>query len=101
MIVTIDFNGPILDLKGVQLPNSPSLCNFYAEELAKWPAGDAKKFYAWALTLEQCKPLVLSQADAQIFREWINASTSVIILVKGQALKIIDRAIEESERAQQ
>lgn len=58
--------------------------------------GDALKFYAWAQAFHKGTLVELDNSDFRKLRDWIEASETLSILVKGQVIEYLD-SVKETE----
>jgi hypothetical protein len=87
----IDLNKPVLDLGKSPIENA-FIGKVIASALISGTKGDALKFMEWAFLLHEGKELDLDKSDYETLKSFITNSESITILVKGQALEIINEA---------
>lgn len=95
----LDFNAPLLNLKGevVKNPNgSDTLLNELLATALITTTGkeDIVRIFDWALTLQKTGVLQLSRTDQSQLKGLIENSDSLYILSKGRLLEILDHKEE-------
>lgn len=81
----IDFNIPLKDLEGNDIPQS-NMGKILANTLVTNSSGDALKFWDWALKLHNGALLILDNSDKNTLKTFIEQNESLTILSKAQLL---------------
>lgn len=84
----IDFNKPLLDLDGKELPDT-NIGKILANVLCSQTKGDALKLYDWGRSMYKGEILDLDRADQDLLKSQIKDSESLTILAKAQMLELI------------
>lgn len=85
----IDFNIPLKDLEGNDIPQS-NMGKILANTLVTNSSGDALKFWDWALKLHNGAPLSLDTSDKNTLKAFIEKNESLTILSKAQLLILLN-----------
>jgi hypothetical protein len=81
----IDLNKAVVNLDGVEIPNS-NLGKILAQLLANSNKGDALKFWETALKLQKGEEIDLDTSDQSTIKEFVKSTDQVTNIVKAQIL---------------
>lgn len=85
----INLNKSVIDLEKNPIDGA-FIGKIIAQALISGTKGDALKFMEWAFILHQGKELDLDKSDYETLKSFVVNSEVISILVKGQALEIIN-----------
>lgn len=92
-MIRLNFNQPLLSFKGET--QKTTLGDILAELISTETKGNIVKLYGWMQRLAAAKDLELDEADYSMFKDLIENSERITVLVKAQVLKVM---AEEKER---
>ena len=88
---TINLNQSVTELDGKAMPKY-HLGETLASFLANSSKGDPLKYLSWAESLFQKKSLTIDDSDLESLNTFIRSHDSMSNLVKGQVLRILQKA---------
>lgn len=92
----IDLNKPLKALNGEIIKNDKDepvmIGQTIAGVMVMQTKGDILKYFGWATQLYQGKAVEMDKSDINVLRGFIENSDNMTILLKAQALEIIEKA---------
>jgi hypothetical protein len=91
----VSLNFEITNLDGSKVGNAGLICGQHLVIAAKPSGGiDSLKQYDWALAFYKGCEVTMDNSDFKKFRDTIETSETLSILVKGQVIKYLDSVVE-------
>ena len=87
-MTTINFNVPLIDLKGEKAKDQ-TLSSVLSAYIGSRSKGQTLKLYGWHKSLQVNDPLILDDADVEELKKLITDNEDLFVFVKGQLLDVI------------
>ena len=98
MTITLDLTAQITDVNGKPFEPNQTGGQLLALVLANASAGNALKFWQWALTMNKGERIALDLADYQVLYEFVDKSQTLTVLARAQLLLAFMAAKEAASK---